>query len=455
MKFRLNRRNLTGVFLSLLLIVFGTWGQVQGSSSGQYNISEPGLHELFNTVLYHLKNDYVEEVSNEDIWFGAIKGMLAATGDAHTRFMTPDEFNNLEVDTKGVFGGLGIEIGMRDSVLTVISPIDDTPAMRAGLQPGDKIVKINGDSTQDLTLNEAVNILRGEPGTSVNISILRDGEDELLSVDIVREEIKIQVVSYGIIEGENLGYVRLKTFSGTATADIAKALQSLLSSNVEGLILDLRWNPGGLLSAAHEIGNFFIDEGVIVSTRGRRSERDRVFEANPDNAIAPKIPLVVLVNGGSASASEIVTGAIKDHKRGTVIGTKTFGKGSVQNVIQMPYNTGIALTIQKYYTPSGESIHKKGIQPDIEVKEKEVTKADKEAVKIIIEKKLLSKFDVKDYSNGSVAEFKKFLKENGVSEISDFAARSLLRQEVLKIGKRPLYDLVDDEPLKRAVKELK
>lgn len=455
MNFRLNRRNLIGVFLSLLLIIFGTWGQVQGRATGEYNISEPGLHELFQTVLYHLKNDYVDEVSVEKVWFGAIRGMLAATGDEHTRFMTPDDFTNLEVDTKGVFGGLGIEIGMRDNVLTVISPIEDTPAMRAGLQPGDKIVKINGESTQDLTLNEAVKQLRGAPGSSVNISIVREGEDELLSVDIVREEIKIQVVSFGVIEGENIGYVRLKTFSGTATGDIAKALRELSMTGVKGVVLDLRWNPGGLLSAAHEIANFFIDEGVIVSTRGRRPERDRVFEANKANTLMPKTPLVVLVNGGSASASEIVTGAIKDHKRGKVIGSKTFGKGSVQNVIEMPHNTGIALTIQKYYTPSGESIHKKGIEPDIEIKDREFSKEEKEALKKINEDDLAIKFAPKDYTKATVSAFKSYAKENGVEGLTDFVAYNVVKQEVLKVGKRPLYDLEYDEALKRALKELK
>ena len=374
-----SRRYITGIVLGMLLFTVGTLGQLQGSS--KEDISEPGLNELFNTVLFHVKNDYVEEVSAKELWFGAIRGMLKALDDAHTRFMSPDEYNELQVETRGNFGGLGIEISVKDGYLTVVSPIEDTPAMRAGLKPGDQIIEIDKKPTKEMNLVKAVKILRGTPGTSINITVLREDEREPLHFDIVREVIKIKVVESKIIDNENIGYVKLKQFSQTSSSDMLNIVQDFQNKKVKGIILDLRWNPGGLLDAAHKIANLFIKEGVIVSTRGRKKELDREFPADPKRAIAADIPLAILANEGSASISEIVTGAVKDLKRGTFIGEKTFGKGSVQNVIPLPYNTAIALTIQKYYTPSGVSIHKKGIKPDIEIKAFEFSKEDKEALR--------------------------------------------------------------------------
>jgi len=452
----MKRKNLLGLLISLLLLVVGTATQIQGNDKAKeenkYNISEPALHELFNTVLYHMKNDYVDEVSNEELWFGAIRGMLAATGDAHTRFMTPDEFSELNVETRGNFGGIGIEISMRDSILTVVSPIEGTPGMRAGLEPGDKIVEINKESTKDMTLNEAVEKMRGTPGTPVTLSIARENETEILTFEIIREIIKIQVVSSGIIDGTKIGYIKLKQFSQSAPMDVSNAIKELQNQKVKGLILDLRWNPGGLLDAAHKIGNLFIKEGVIVSTRGRRPELNRVFEAVPGEAIASDIPLVVLVNQGSASASEIVTGAVKDHKRGKIVGVKTFGKGSVQSVIPLMNNTGIALTIQKYYTPSGESIHKKGILPDVEIEATDFTRRDKINYKDLTDKKIISEF-VKthnEYNAENVKQFQKHIKDKGY-ELSDFAAKYVLKQEVFKVGVRPLYDKELDVQLQKAI----
>jgi len=452
----MKRKNLLGLLISLLLLVVGTATQIQGNDKAKeenkYNISEPALHELFNTVLYHMKNDYVDEVSNEELWFGAIQGMLSATGDAHTRFMTPDEFSELNVETRGNFGGIGIEISMRDSILTVVSPIEGTPGMRAGLEPGDKIVEINKESTKDMTLNEAVEKMRGTPGTPVTLSIARENETEILTFEIIREIIKIQVVSSGIIDGTKIGYIKLKQFSQSAPMDVSNAIKELQNQKVKGLILDLRWNPGGLLDAAHKIGNLFIKEGVIVSTRGRRPELNRVFEAVPGEAIASDIPLVVLVNQGSASASEIVTGAVKDHKRGKVVGVKTFGKGSVQSVIPLMNNTGIALTIQKYYTPTGESIHKKGILPDVEIEATDFTRRDKINFKDLTDKKIISDF-VKahnEYNAENVKLFQKHIKDKGY-ELSDFAAKYVLKQEVFKVGVRPLYDKELDVQLQKAI----
>ena len=444
------KKSLTGITAGLLLIIGGTWGQIQGTAKTE--ISEPGLNELFNQVLYHVKNEYVEETSAQKLWFGAIKGMLESLGDAHTRFMTPAEYNELQVETRGNFGGLGIEISMRDGALTVVSPIPGTPAMRAGVQPGDRVIEINKQTTKNMSLTKAVKLLRGTPGTSVNLTVVREGEEELLYFDIVREVIKIKVAQSKFIEDKKLGYIKLKQFSQSSPRDLKKMLLDFKAKKAKGVIVDLRWNPGGLLDAAHKISNLFIKEGVIVSTRGRKKQLDRTFPAIPRNAIAPNLPIVVLANEGSASASEIVTGAIKDHKRGKFVGTKTFGKGSVQNVIPLMYKTAIALTIQKYYTPNGISIHKKGIKPDVEVKSLEFSKNDRRRIRIITEKKLLTDIGkkYKRYNSESVKAYKRLLKKQNL-ELSDFAARFTLKRHLNRNKATPLFDLEFDVQLKKAI----
>jgi carboxyl-terminal processing protease len=449
------KNRIAGIVISIFLIVAGTWGQLQGKA-GEDNISEQGYILLYNTILQHVKTDYVEQVDKKELWMGAIRGMLAATDDEHTMFLDQDEFSELKTGTKGDFGGLGIEISIRDSILTVVTPMEDTPAMRAGIQPGDKIVEIESKPTKDMSLRDAVKMLRGVPGTKVNITVARENEEELLKFDIVREVIKITIVESGVIEGKNIGYIKLKQFAETAPMDLANAIRDLEERHVKGLILDMRMNPGGLLTAAVDIANFFIKDGVIVSTRGRHSDNDKIEKADPRKAIAGDIPLVVLVNGGSASASEIVTGAIKDHKRGKVVGTKTFGKGSVQSVIPLDYNTGLKITIQKYYTPSGESIHKKGIEPNIEVKSYEFTKDERRHIRDLAEAKILENFvkENKTYSSEAVEKFTGILKQKHL-EISDYAAKYILKQEYLNLGKRPLYDLELDNQLVKALEQFK
>lgn len=447
------QRNLWGLSVGLVLFFIGTYGSL--ASNNTETISDEGLQELFSTVRYHIKNEYVDQVSNQDLMFGAIRGMLQALEDPHTRFMTPDEYNELQVETRGNFGGLGIEISIRDNVLTVISPIEDTPAYRAGIKPNDKIIEINKKPTRDMTLTEAVKLLRGTPGTSVNISVVREGEDEILYFDIVREVIKIQVVNSEILDG-NIGYIRLRQFSNTAPDDLKKVLLDFQNKKVKGIILDLRWNPGGLLDAAVKIANFFIKEGDIVSTRGRRSELDRVFRANPKQAIVSDLPVIVLANEGSASASEIVTGAIKDHKRGLFIGTKTFGKGSVQNVIPLMYNTALALTIQKYYTPAGHSIHKTGIQPDIEVQPLDFTREDRRHYRELREKNIVQDFVKQNpqYNAETIQKFKKLIESKGLG-LTDYALKRTLKEEYDKNKMRPLIDLEFDVQLQRAIQEMK
>ncbi len=448
------RKKIIGLVVSVVVLVAATAGQMDAKA--QKEISDEGLTELFNAALFHVRNDYVDETSRQKLIFGAIRGMLSALDDAHTRFMTLEETNELQTEMRGNFGGLGIEISQRDGVLTVVSPIDDTPAMRVGIRPGDKIIEIDKKSTRDLSLTDAVKQLRGKPGTSVNISVAREGEEEILYFDIVREIIKIQVVTSQYLDNNRIGYVRLKQFNQTAADDLAKVLKDFKKKKVAGIILDLRWNPGGLLDAAQRIGNFFIKSGVIVSTRGRKKELDRVFTAEPSQVIVPDIPLIVLANEGSASASEIVTGAIKDHKRGKFVGVKTFGKGSVQNVIALMYGTSMALTIQKYYTPSGVSIHKKGIEPDIKVPALDFNKDDRRHSKEIREKKILQNFvkEHRTYNDETVKSFQKLLAARGLA-LSDYAAKRTLKDELVKTTPRPIIDLEFDVQLKRAIQELK
>ena len=448
------KKKIIGLLASCTVLAAVTAGQI--TANVKKEISEAGLQELFNTALFHVKNDYVEEVSQQNLMFGAIRGMLTALDDAHTRFMTPEETSELQTEMRGNFGGLGIEISQRDNVLTVVSPIDDTPAMRAGIKPGDKIIEIDKKSTRDLSLTDAVKQLRGKPGTSVNISVVREAEDEILYFDLVREIIKIQVVTSQFFEKEKIGYVKLKQFNQTAADDLAKAINEFKKKSMKGLILDLRWNPGGLLDSAHRISNFFIKEGVIVSTRGRKEALDKVFNANPSAAIAADIPLIILANEGSASASEIVTGAVKDHKRGKFIGVKTFGKGSVQNVIGMMYGTSMALTIQKYYTPSGVSIHKKGIEPDILVQALDFTKDDRRHYREIRENKIIQNFAKENpqYNIETVKKFQKLLAARGLS-LTDYAAKRSLKDEILKKDIKQGVDLEFDVQLQRALTELK
>lgn len=439
--------------IGLFLLAVGTWGQIQGQS--ERKISEQALQELFTTALHYVKNDYVEEVPYKTLWYGAINGMLQSLGDAHTRFMVPEMYSELRTETSGKFGGLGIEISMRDNVLVIVSPMEGTPAMRVGLLPGDKIIEIEKKSTANMSLMDAVKLMRGEPGTSINITIAREGEDAPLYFDITRDIIKLQIVNHSYLEQEQIGYVKLKQFSESANNDMMAALHEFKQKNVKGIILDLRWDPGGLLDMANRVSNLFIKEGVIVSTKGRDKKLDKVYYADPAKTMFPNLPLVVLVNGGSASASEIVTGAIKDHKRGTVIGEKTFGKGSVQSVIQLRDNHAIALTIQKYYTPSGVSIHKKGITPDIEVKHLEFTKEDTSEYKKLLDSKFLDEFAKRynQYSDESVAQFKKELKAKNIV-LSDYASRYALRHHYDKNQKTPLIDLEFDVQLKKAIEVL-
>lgn len=321
--------------------------------------------KVFTEVLTLIQANYVEEVNSKDLVYGAIRGMLE-TLDPHSSFMPPEIYREMQVETQGSFGGLGIEITVRDRQLTVVSPIEGTPADRAGILAGDRIVKINGEATKDMTLFEAVRKLRGPRGSRVTIAIMREGLTEAKDFTITREVIEVHSVrSFDL--GDRIGYIRMVSFQEKTARDLERTLEQFQASGVKAIVLDLRNNPGGLLSQAVQAADLFLQKGqLIVYTEGRARNQDLRFSAEHTKTL-PQAPMVVLVNGGSASASEIVAGALQDHRRAVILGTQTFGKGSVQTVIPLNDGSGLRLTTAKYFTPRGQTIQGKGITPDIQV----------------------------------------------------------------------------------------
>jgi carboxyl-terminal processing protease len=322
--------------------------------------------ELFTNILSIVKKNYVEDVETKNLVNGAVNGMLNSL-DPHSAYLTPDLYKDLQMDTQGRFGGLGIEITIKGGILTVVSPIEDTPAFKAGIKPGDMIFKIEDEFTKDMTLVDAVKKMRGLKGTKINISIKREGVPELIDYSLVRDTIRVQSVRNRILE-TGYGYIRLAQFQERSDRDVQKALENLAAEKggLKGLVLDLRNNPGGLLTQAVRVSDLFLDSGLIVYTEGRiESQKQKYFSQK--NGSWLDFPIVVLVNGGSASASEIVAGALQDHKRAIVVGTKTFGKGSVQTILPLDDNSALRLTTARYFTPKGRSIQATGIVPDIVV----------------------------------------------------------------------------------------
>ena len=337
--------------------------------------------KLFGDVVTVIQSSYVREVEPQELIYGAINGMLTGL-DSHSQFMPPDIYKEMQVETKGEFGGIGIVIGIRNSFLIIISPIEDTPGYRAGIKAGDIIAEINGKSTKKLTLMEAVKKLRGQTGTKVSIGIARKGEKELLNFDIVREVIKINSVKNARVLDNNIGYVRIVQFNQNVFPELKKEISSLLEKKIDGLIVDVRGNPGGLLIACVKITDLFLPKGkLIVSTKGKSEGQNVEFLARNEALYPMDMPLVVLINGGSASASEIFAGAMQDWHRGVILGTKSFGKGSVQTVLPLSDGSGIRLTTAKYYTPNGRCIDEIGLVPDVVL---EMTRDEK--VKLVEEK---------------------------------------------------------------------
>mgnify|MGYP001252040156 CR=1 FL=1 len=334
------------------------------------NSSENDIYkkiDLFGEVLDKINKEYVDEINQSESMDSAINGLLQSL-DPYSAYMSPESFDEMQTETSGEFGGLGIEVTMESGVVKVISPIDDTPASKAGIKAGDYIVKINGTQVQGKSLSDAVDLMRGLVGTSIELTIRRRGEKKALTFNIVREVIQIQSVKADLLE-KNIGYIRLTSFNENSGKQIKREINKLEKNKaIKSYILDLRNNPGGLLSQAIKISDYFLNNGEIVSTKSRKKSENRKWFAQKGDLTNGKT-LIVLINYGSASASEIVAGALKDHKRAIVIGENSFGKGSVQSIIPLKNNGAIRLTIAKYYLPSGKSISEVGVSPDIEVTE--------------------------------------------------------------------------------------
>jgi len=357
------------VLVFVLGIFVGSAGALFAEAPAEGPAAEPPLplKELrtFAEVFGRIKSDYVETVDDKALIESAIRGMLSGL-DPHSSYLDQEEYRDLQVGTSGEFGGLGIEVGMDEGFIKVIAPIDDTPAQRAGLKAGDIIIRIDDKPVKGMGLNDAVNLMRGKPGTSIGLTILREGGERPFKVDLVRDIIHVASVRSRTLE-PGYGYLRIAHFQSRTTEDLLKAIGKLKDENeggLKGLVLDLRNNPGGVLNSAVGVSDAFLDEGLIVYTKGRVGDSELQFKAGPDDVLKGA-PMVVLVNAGSASASEIVAGALQDHRRAIVMGTPTFGKGSVQTIVPIDNATALKLTTARYYTPSGRSIQVQGIVPDI------------------------------------------------------------------------------------------
>lgn len=360
-----------GILSVLVLVTFAPWTDSHADRSETYR-----QLDLFSTVFDRIRSHYVEEVDDKEIIEAAINGMLSSL-DPHSSYLSADRFKEMQVQTRGEFGGLGIEVTMENGLVKVISPIDETPAARAGLEAGDFITALDGEAIMGMTLSEAVDQMRGAPGTKLIVTIARQGAKEQFDVEIIRDVIKIQSVRHKI-EGKT-GYLRITSFNEQTETGIKKSIRALrkdIGDEMNGLILDLRSNPGGLLDQAVAVTDAFLEHGEIVQTRGRDPKDIQRYQARTGDMI-DNLPLIILINGGSASASEIVAGALQDYNRALIVGTRSFGKGSVQTIIPLgKINGAMRLTTARYYTPSGRSIQAEGIEPDLVVEQAKVEKIE-------------------------------------------------------------------------------
>jgi len=377
--------------VSLLAVLVGVGAQRRCAAQGANDYESI---ELFTDVLSIVKKSYVEEVDTKKLIYGAINGMLSSL-DPHSSFMPPDTYKEMKIETKGSFGGLGIEISIKDGLLTVISPIEDTPAYKAGIKAGDQILRIDEKFTKDMSVMDAVKRMRGAKGSKVTLTIMRDGFDKPKEFPLIRDIIQVKSVKFKMLD-EGFGYIRVAQFQEKTDEDLIKAFHDLKQSNggeLRGLVLDLRNDPGGLLDQAQRVAGHFLNDGqLVVYTEGREKDsKMQLFAGKGDKET--HYPIVVLINGGSASASEIVAGALQDHKRAVVMGTQSFGKGSVQTIIPLSDNSGLRLTTARYFTPSGRSIQAKGITPDIVVEMLELTATEKKETMHIRESDLEHHFE--------------------------------------------------------------
>jgi carboxyl-terminal processing protease len=374
-------------FKTALVLVFGVFLGISVSLTGNVLANKEEAKGLpldqlrnFSDIFSRIKSDYVEDVEDEVLLEHAIRGMLSGL-DPHSTYLSPDEYNELRIGTSGEFGGLGIQVGMEDGFVKVISPIDDTPAFNAGLKAGDLIIRLDEKTVKGLTLNDAVKIMRGKPGTDIELTVVREGEDKPLSFVVTRDIIKVKSVKNRMLD-PGYGYIRISNFQSRTAPQLLEAINKLKEENqadLKGIVLDLRNNPGGVLNAAAEVTDLFINKGKLVYTEGRIDNSHYEYNAKPGD-ILDGAPVVVLINGGSASASEIVAGALQDHKRAVVMGSKSFGKGSVQTIQELRSGGAVKITTARYFTPKGRSIQGAGITPDIILDKYTVTSAEDDSV---------------------------------------------------------------------------
>lgn len=437
------------LFVVLLFGVFINDAKASSTSSGFQYVQK------FLNVLDMVKKEYVDEskIDNEKLINGAIKGMIEAIGDPHTNYLSKEDMEDMNQTSDGKFGGVGMIISEKDDYITVVTPIEDTPAYRKGMKTGDLLISVDGKSLKGVKVSEAAKLLKGVPGTPVKVEFIRN--EIKYEVELVRAIIDVPTVKYSYIN-DKYGYLRITQFAGTTDGYVKKALLEFKEKNIKGMVVDLRSNPGGLLGQVIKIVDFFQDEGVIVSTKGRNVFDNSVNNANKfDTIVSKDIPLIVLIDQGSASASEIFSGAIKDTKRGILIGEKSYGKGSVQTIHRLDYD-GFKITIAKYYTPSGVSIDGIGIMPDIEVKEPELNDDEKEALRKIYKDKVIEEFLKKNPhpTEDKIKEEIKVLQEKGY-KLSERHLRKLIKNSIdMTEDNKSIYDMEYDIQLQKAIEVL-
>ncbi|MBP7190410.1 MAG: S41 family peptidase [Rickettsiaceae bacterium] len=395
------KRNLLGI----LLLATSIDAAASAKTNEEY-------YKKFQYVFEKVSNEYVEQPDKEKMLDAALSGMLSSL-DPHSSYFTSEEFEDLVQSTKGEFGGIGVEILYESGAIKVVSPIDDLPAYKAGIKAGDYIIGINDDMVSNLGFSKSVKTMRGAPGTKVKLSVLTEGDNKARDLELTREIVKIKAIK-SKLDGD-VAYIRIVTFNEHTTSELKKAMADIIAAAknpIKGIILDLRNNPGGLLKQATEVSDFFLDHGIIVSTRGREAKDSVSFSANKFTSKAPKVPVVVIINSGSASASEIVAGALQDHKRAIILGTKSFGKGSVQTLMELGNRTGMKLTTAKYYTPDGRSIQAEGITPDVQVEQAKIEYPKKD------EGKKFSEASLKNYLKNDKSDKEKD-KEKTQQVVSD------------------------------------
>ncbi|MBN1836070.1 MAG: S41 family peptidase [Spirochaetales bacterium] len=423
--------------------------------AGDQEAETQRLLTKFYEVFRFVQENYVDEVDPEIMIDGALQGLFESLEDPHSAYLTEEDMRDLDDTTTGRFGGVGLIISKVDRGVEVVSPIEGTPAYRAGINAGDIIVAVDGESVVDLEIDEVLAVLRGAPGSPVTMTILR-GKSLRFDVDVIRAMIEVPTVKKAMIPG-GIGYLRIIQFTPITTERVEEAIEFFQDNGYQSLIVDLRSNPGGLLASVVDVADFFLSRGPIVSTRSRIPAENHVFYASPRNTVIPEeLPVVVLINRGSASASEILAGALKDTERGTVMGETSYGKGSVQQIKRID-GAGFRLTMSRYYTPLGENIDKVGIQPDVEVLEPELSEAEEQALSLLIEENRIQEFVAAnpDPSTEEIRRFEEKLAAEGIILAERYVER-LIRNEINRTNNDPpVYDLDYDLVLQRAVERLR